>query len=117
MADGSMRHESSLTTLSQVLPRLPMLLGKMRPTWHLPALASVDERFLAANGIRGLIWDVDGVLTGDREPVLDGASAATFRTLLAVPGLTHVVLSNAGETRYRQLGDIIPTVILCRGYW
>ncbi len=111
LATGS----SSFTTFVQVLPHLPGLLRRMRPTWHLPALSAVDDRLIAAHRIRGLIWDVDGTLTGDRG-VLVPAAAAPFRALLAHAGLKHVVLSNAGEERFRQLSDIFPTVKLLRAY-
>ncbi len=111
LATGS----SSLSTFVQVVPRLPTLLRHLRPTWHLRSLAALDERFLEAHGIRGLIWDVDGTLTGDRGRLLP-ESAELFRGLLARAGLKHVVLSNSGEERFRQLGDIFPTVPLVRGY-
>jgi len=106
---------SSFATLVQVLPRLPGLVRRMRPTWHLPALSAVDAKFIAAHGIRGLIWDVDGTLTGDRGELLPEATAP-FRALLARAGLRHVILSNAGEERFRQLSDIITTVKLLRAY-
>ena len=111
LATGS----SSFATFVQVVPRLPTLLRHLEPTWHLPTLAALDERFLEAHGIRGLIWDVDGTLTGDRGRLLPEA-AQSFRALLARAGLKHVVLSNSGEERFRQLGDIFPTVPLVRGY-
>jgi HAD superfamily phosphatase (TIGR01668 family) len=111
LATGS----SSFATFVQVVPRLPTLLRNLRPTWHLRSLAALDEKFLEAHGIRGLIWDVDGTLTGDRGQLLP-ETAQRFRTLLARPGLKHVVLSNSGEERFRQLSDILPTVKLVRGY-
>ncbi len=88
----------------------------MRPTWHLPALADLDADFLAANGVRALVWDVDGTLTGDRRAVLEREAEAPFRALLAQPGLRHAILSNAGEERYRQLGTMFPAVPVLRAY-
>ncbi|MFI5213250.1 MAG: HAD hydrolase-like protein [Gemmatimonadales bacterium] len=111
LATGS----SAFSTFVQVVPRLPTLIRRMQPTWHLRALAALDGPFLEANGIRGLIWDVDGVLAADRGPLIPEA-AQTFRALLEGPGLKHVILSNAGEERFRQLGDIFPTVPIVRGY-
>lgn len=111
LATGS----SALSTFVQVVPRLPTLLRHMRPTWHLPDLAALDAKFVQANGIRGLVWDVDGVLARDRGPLIEEA-ARTFRALLEQPRLKHVILSNASEERFKQLGDIFPTVILVRGY-
>jgi predicted HAD superfamily phosphohydrolase YqeG len=88
----------------------------MRPTWHLAALAEVDAAFLAKQGIRGIIWDVDGTLTGDRRRSLDDGNAAAFRALLAMPGLAHVVLSNAGEERYAELSGMFPGMPILRAY-
>ena len=107
---------SVFTTLVQIAPRLVSLVGKMRPTWHLPALAAVTPEFLRAHGVRGLIWDVDGVLTGDRRPELRPESAGPFRALLGAEDLRHVVLSNASEDRYRQLGELFPELPILRGY-
>jgi HAD superfamily phosphatase (TIGR01668 family) len=107
---------SSFSTFVQVAPRLVSLFGQMRPTWHLPGLAAVTPAFLRANGLRGLIWDVDGTLTGDRQPQVVVESDAPFRALLADASLRHVVLSNAGEERFRQLGTMFPTVPILRAY-
>jgi len=107
---------SSFTTFLQVAPRLLTLARHMRPTWHLPSLAAVDAAFVRANGIRGIIWDVDGVLTGDRRPTLEPEAEGAFRALVAMPDLAHVILSNAGEERYRQLGEMFPAVPILRGY-
>lgn len=111
LATGS----SSFATFVQVIPRLPTLLRSLEPTWHLRSLAALDPKFLEVHGIRGLIWDVDGTLTGDRGQLLP-ETAQIFRALLARPGLKHVVLSNSGEERFRQLSDMFPTVKLVRGY-
>lgn len=107
---------SAFTTFFQVLPRLFSLFGKMRPTWHLPALAAVDAAFIARHGVRGMIWDVDGTLTGDRQTAVQPAAQAPFLELVAMPGLKHVVLSNAGEARFAQLGTMFPMLPLLRGY-
>ena len=87
----------------------------MRPTWHLASLSDLDASFLRANGIRGLIWDVDGTLTGDRQPALDPRAEAAFRGLLQ-SGLRHVVLSNAGEERFVELGSMFPEMPILRAY-
>jgi len=107
---------SSFTTFLQVAPRLLSVVRHMRPTWHLPSLAAVDAAFVRAHTIGGIIWDVDGVLTGDRRPTLEAEAEGPFRALVAMPDLAHVVLSNAGEERYRQLGEMFPEVPILRGY-
>jgi predicted HAD superfamily phosphohydrolase YqeG len=107
---------SAFTTFVQVAPRLASLVGRMRPTWRVRSLAEITPSFLRANGVRGLIWDVDGALTGDRRRELLPESAAPFRALLADEELRHVILSNASEERFLQLGEMFPTIPILRGY-
>jgi predicted HAD superfamily phosphohydrolase YqeG len=66
--------------------------------------------------VRGLIWDVDGTLTGDRRTDLIPESAGPFQALLADRDVHHVILSNASEERFRQLGGMFPEIPLLRGY-
>jgi predicted HAD superfamily phosphohydrolase YqeG len=103
---------SSFTTFFQVLPHLATVVRHMRPTWHLASLAAVTPAFLEQHGVRGMIWDVDGTLTGDRQSALAPESERPFRALLALPGVRHVILSNASEARYRQLGTMFDVPIL-----
>jgi predicted HAD superfamily phosphohydrolase YqeG len=107
---------SAFTTFIQVAPRLASLVGKMRPTWRVRSLAEVSPEFLRTNGVRGLIWDVDGTLAGDRRRELLPESAGPFRALLADEALRHVILSNASEERFLQLGEMFPTIPILRGY-
>ncbi|OGT99180.1 MAG: hypothetical protein A2085_08705 [Gemmatimonadetes bacterium GWC2_71_10] len=107
---------SAFTTFFQILPRLATVVRHMRPTWHVAVLADVTPQFLERHGIKGCIWDVDGTLTGDRRPALAPQAAGPFAALLGRADLAHVVLSNASEERYRQLGTIFPAVPILRGY-
>jgi len=106
---------SAFSTFFQVVTRLPAITRQMQPTWHVPTLAVVNADFVAKHGIRGLIWDVDGTLTGDRQPALDPGAEPAFRALMA-SGLKHVVLSNAGEERFAQLGTMFPMMPILRAY-
>lgn len=108
--------DSALATFVQSAPRLLSLLPQMRPTWQLPSLNALDPGFVERHAITGIIWDVDGTLTGDRHPALAPEVEAPFRALLALDTLRHVVLSNAGEVRYRELGTIFPRMPILRGY-
>ena len=112
LATGS----SSFSTFFQSFPRLPMLLRKMRPTWHLSSLSAVTPEFLAGQGIKAMIWDVDGTLTRDRGPGIEPSQEPPFRALMAAPGLKHVVLSNASEERFSQLGTLFPMLTILRAY-
>jgi predicted HAD superfamily phosphohydrolase YqeG len=112
LATGS----SAFSTFFQTLPRLFAVIRRMQPTWHLPSLAAVSDDFLRQHGIRGLIWDVDGTLTGDRKQALETKAEADFRRLIGTPGLAHVVLSNSSEERYRELGTMFPELPILRAY-
>jgi len=107
---------SAFSTFFQVVPKLAAVIRRMRPTWHLPSLSAVDAEFLRTNGIRGLIWDVDGTLTGDRRPALEPEAAPAFRALMGFDWLKHVVLSNSSEERFRELGAIFPELTILRAY-
>jgi HAD superfamily phosphatase (TIGR01668 family) len=107
---------SAFTTIVQVWPRLISLIGRMQPTWQVRSLAEVTPAFLRARDVRGLIWDVDGTLTGDGRRDILPEAAAPFHVLLADPDLRHVILSNASEKRFRQLGEMFPEIPLLRGY-
>lgn len=107
---------SAFSTFFQVVPRLFTLLGRMRPTWHLSSLAVVTPAFLAQHGLRGMIWDVDGTLTRDRGPGVEPQQEAPFRALLGAPGVSHVVLSNASEERFAELGTLFPMLPVLRAY-
>jgi predicted HAD superfamily phosphohydrolase YqeG len=76
----------------------------------------VTPAFLASQGVRGVIWDIDGTLTGDRRRDLIPACAAPFAALRADPSLRHVILSNASEPRFRELGEMFPDLPILRAY-
>jgi predicted HAD superfamily phosphohydrolase YqeG len=107
---------SAFSTFFQTLPRLASVVKRMRPTWHLDSLAQVDAAFLKQHGIKGMIWDVDGTLTGDRKKKIDKRADAAFHALIGNPRLKHVILSNAGEERYVELGSILPEIPILRAY-
>jgi predicted HAD superfamily phosphohydrolase YqeG len=107
---------SPFTTFFQVVTRLPTIVRQMRPTWHVRSLIMVDAAFVAKHGIKGMIWDVDGTLTGDRQATLAPEAEPAFRALMAASGLRHVVLSNAGEERFTQLGAMFPMMPILRAY-
>jgi predicted HAD superfamily phosphohydrolase YqeG len=108
--------DSAIATFVQSAPRLLSLIHQMRPTWRLPSLLALDAAFIAKHGIRAIVWDVDGTLTGDRHRSLVPEAVAPFRALMAHRGLRHTVLSNAGESRFRELGTIFPDMPILRAY-
>ena len=110
------RGDSAFATFVQSAPRLLSLFRQMRPTWELSALSELDLAFVDRERIRGVVWDVDGTLTGDRLPGLVPEVTAPFEALLAAPGLRHVILSNAGEARFSELGTMFPRIPILRAY-
>ena len=102
-------------TLLQSLRRLPRLLLSLQPTWHLESLHQVTPEFLLQHGVRGIIWDVDGTLTGHGSPKVHAAVVPLLATLLRAP-LRHVILSNSPDARVRQLCDLFPDVPVLRIY-
>jgi predicted HAD superfamily phosphohydrolase YqeG len=110
------RRDSALGTLAQSASRVPLLLRNMRPTWSLASVAEITPAFLAQEQIRGLIWDIDGTLTGYHETAVLPAVAAAFGALLAVDGLRHAILSNAPEWRILELAGMFPAIPVVRGY-
>ena len=109
------RHQGFIGTVVQSAPRLRTLLVNMRPTWHLSSLAAIDRPFLDKHAVTGLIWDVDGTLTPNRGAIAPDILEA-FESLIALDGVGHVILSNADEARFRELGEMFPTVVVIRGY-
>jgi predicted HAD superfamily phosphohydrolase YqeG len=107
--------QSPLGTLAQSLPRLGQVLANLRPTWHLRDLAALDRGFLEQQGIRGIVWDVDGTLTHFHQSTL-ADEVAPLRPLLDAGDLRHAILSNADEPRFRELGRIFPAIPIMKGY-
>jgi len=105
-----------MATLVQSLGRMPLLLRNMEPTWFLASVAELDPAFVARQGLRGVIWDVDGTLTAYHRTTLLPEVVAPFEALLALPGLRHVILSNAPEWRFRELAGMFPAIPVLRGY-
>lgn len=112
----SLRGESVWGTLVQSVRRLPDVLRHMRPTWHLGGIGGLSAEFIAAHDVRGIIWDVDGTLTGHGRPAIDAAVAATFEALLAQVSVRHVIVSNSPERRFRALGELFPSIPILRVY-
>ena len=103
-------------TIRQTLPIMPRVMVSLRPTWILPTIAAIEPDFLSLAGIRTLIWDVDGTLTHHHSCALAPEATVAFRKLLAVEGLQHVIASNCGESRFRELAAVFPGVPVVKAY-
>jgi len=105
-----------LDTVRRGLLELPDIRRHSRPTFALPSVLAIDRRWLKQHGIRGVIWDVDGTLTGYHEEEIPPASAGHLYDLFADRSLTHAVLSNCDERRFAALGKLFAGVLVARAY-
>jgi len=105
-----------LATVRLAIPRLPAILRRLRPTYHLPDGGAVDEAFLRREGIRGVIWDVDGTLMSYHALEIAPTLRSHLEPLLGSSDIRHVILSNCGEARFRTLGTIFPNLPVVRAY-
>lgn len=112
---GLATRQSPLGTIAQSLPRIGEILGNLKPTWHMRDLAPLTPAFAAAHDIGAFLWDVDGTLTRFHDTAL-APEATPLHALLAVPGLSHAIVSNADERRYLELGRIFPAIPVLKGY-
>ncbi len=110
------QRESLVGTMWQSARHLMDLMRHMRPTWHADSLTRLSPAFLAAQEITGIIWDADGTLTPHHGETLHAAIASHFAMLAAHPGLRHLILSNAPESRFLQLGRMFPALPILRVY-
>jgi predicted HAD superfamily phosphohydrolase YqeG len=104
------------STLRQTLPRLGRVVRALRPTWLVDGVERIEPAFLESNGIRGLIWDIDGTLMAHHAAMVDGRVAPAFARLLALPGTRHVIASNCSDRRFEELGRMLPRVPVLKVY-
>lgn len=104
------------STTRQTLPGFLRLLGKLRPTVHLPGAGMIDESFLERHGIEGLLWDVDGTLMPHHHMAMAEELRSAVHHLIHSGKFKHAVVSNCGESRFAELGRIFPEVPAIKGY-
>jgi len=103
-------------TLRQALPHTGTLLGQLRPTLHVPSVRWLKSEMLAALGVHGLIWDIDGTLMPSHATALEPNIQSAFLRLVEDRSLRHVILSNSGERRFTELATIFPAIPILRAY-
>ncbi len=76
-------------------------------------VSSLDEipQILEEQGIEGIIWDVDNTLTAYHGHEFGGDGKKVFDRLGDYP---RVILSNSGEARYLELGELFPRIPVLR---
>ena len=105
-----------LQTARRLLPHLGRLSREIRPTIHLSSASDLRSEQLREQGIKAILWDVDGTLMAHHADRVDPAVADVFDALLAAPDLQHAIVSNCQETRFFQLARIFPGVPIVFGY-
>jgi predicted HAD superfamily phosphohydrolase YqeG len=101
-------------TAIQAAPQLLELVRHLRPTVHVPSIASIDDAFLAHHAVSAIIWDVDGTLTPDK-----GRSVASdVRAVLNALGrsVRQAILSNCDDDRLIELGTLFADMPVLKGY-
>ncbi len=88
----------------------------MRPTWELAGVDAISGDMLVREGIRGLVWDVDGTLMRRGDSSVAQHLQETVRKLLQIPDLRHVIVSNCDERRFLDLARLFPGVPVLRAY-
>lgn len=103
-------------TIRQTAPVAFRIARKLAPTYELAGVTEIDEHFLESHAIRGLIWDVDGTLTPYHAPAPTPEVLRHLERLDRLPWLRQVILSNCGEERYAELGEIFPGLEILKVY-
>ena len=103
-----------ITTTRQALPRFFKLVSKLKPTFHLPDITSVDQDFVDTHKVAALLWDVDGTLMPHHDMGVAIEFQATLKNLEA--RIPQAILSNCGETRFHELGSIFPELPVLKAY-
>lgn len=88
------------------------LFRALAPNYYVRSLDEIPQ-ILEEKGIEGIIWDVDNTLTAYHGHEFGGDEKKVFDRLGDYP---RVILSNSGEARYFELGQLFPTTPVLRMY-
>jgi predicted HAD superfamily phosphohydrolase YqeG len=105
-----------VTTTRQSLPLFFELVSKLQPTHNLPDVRMIDERFIETHRVEALFWDVDGTLMPHHDMGVAPEFQSTLKRLSGRSDLRQVILSNCGETRFGELGQIFPEIPVMKAY-
>ncbi len=105
-----------VSTVRQSLPQLWRVLRHMRPTYHAERITEITPSFVADQQIELILWDVDGTLGPWHCHELAPRPAQAWAELQTLPGVTHVILSNCGDARWLELGQMFPEIPVLRGF-
>ncbi len=102
-------------TVVQTLPRLWTVARNMTPTYHLDSVNDITADLLESEGIRGVLWDVDGTIMSYHAKAIDD-EFVHLGDLFANGPAKHGILSNCDEVRFLELAEMIPQLPNIRGY-
>lgn len=85
------------------------------PDDYARSIDDIEPSSLKEKGIRGIIWDVDGVLMRYHGDKVSSSVEEAFLNIREALG-SNVILSNSDESRFRQLGDIFYDLPVLRMY-
>lgn len=107
-----------LGTLKHFFTNLAVNLShaNILPDFSFVSVNDITPKFLEEKGIEAVIWDVDGTLMRYHGNSVDESIKAAFFRLISEKGLRHAILSNSGEKRFSELGDIFPAIPILRMY-
>jgi len=103
-------------TVRQTLPHAARVVRHLRPTFRLSSLAELTPEFIRRNGIRALLWDVDGTLTHYHGRDLAPEAGGPASRLFDLPDLRHAVVSNCDDIRFAELGRMLPGMPVLKLY-
>ena len=88
----------------------------MRPTHHAACITEITPGFVRDQQIELILWDVDGTLGPWHCSELAPRPAQAWAALRELPELTHLILSNCGDARWLELGQMFPQIRVLRGF-
>jgi predicted HAD superfamily phosphohydrolase YqeG len=104
------------TTTRQALPEFFRLARRLRPTFHMPDIRGIDHDFLREQHVAALIWDVDGTLMPHHYKGVAPSLQPTVDRILQLSEVRHAILSNCGEERLLELGQLFPRIPVIKVY-
>jgi predicted HAD superfamily phosphohydrolase YqeG len=79
-------------------------------------IRGIDHAFVRENRINTLIWDVDGTLMAHHYKGVAPSLQPAMDKILELSEVRHAILSNCGEERLVELGQLFPTIPVIKVY-
>jgi predicted HAD superfamily phosphohydrolase YqeG len=105
-----------ITTTRQALPEFFRLARRLRPTFRMRDIRGIDHAFVREKGINALIWDVDGTLMPHHYKGVAPSLQPAMDKILELSEVRHSILSNCGEERLVELGQLFPHIPVVKVY-